>query len=149
VTKQDDAGGNEAQVRRLIERYVEAIRNHDIDGVVSAYAPDLVAFDIVPPLQIVGVEAFRRIWEEIFETFECPMPYEVRDLTITAGEDVAFSYSLNCNLGVMKTGQKANLWLRWTVGYRKIDGAWRIAHLQASVPADLRTGQAALHLQPE
>jgi len=139
---------NEAEVRELIERYVEAIRTHDIEGVMAAYAPDFVAFDIVPPLRIVGADAFRKIWEEIFQTFENPMPYEVRDLSITAGDDVAFSHSLNHNGGMMRSGRRADLWLRWTVGYRRIDGAWRIAHLQASVPADLRTGKAASDLKP-
>ncbi len=144
----EDRNPNEAAIRRLIDGYVEAIRSHDLEGVVSAYAPDLVAFDIVPPLRIVGAEAFRKVWQEVFEAFEAPLPYEVRELSITAGDEVAFSHSLNHNGGTTKAGQVIDLWLRWTVGYRKIDGDWRIAHLQASVPADLRAGKAMLDLKP-
>jgi len=139
---------NEAEIRALLDGYVTAIRNHDLDGVKAAWAPDLLAFDIIAPLQYVGAEAFGKIWQTIFEVFEKPIPYEIRDLRITAGDDVAFSHSLNRNSGTMKNGQKVDLWLRWTAGYRKIDGKWRIAHVHVSVPADMRTGKAALDLKP-
>jgi uncharacterized protein (TIGR02246 family) len=133
-----DRATNEAAIRDLIDGYVKAIRTKDIDGVMSVYAPDLVAFDVVPPLQCVGADAYRKVWQEFFETFQSPIPYEIRDLTITAGDDMAFSHSFNRNNGTMKNGQKVDLWLRWTACYRKIKGEWRIAHL--SVVRDFETG---------
>lgn len=145
---ENDRTKNEAAIRGLIDGYVNAVRAKDIDGVMSVYAPDLVAFDVVPPLQYVGAEAFRKVWQEVFETFQAPIPYEIRDLTITAGDDVAFSHSFNRNSGTMKNGQKIDRWLRWTACYRKTSGKWRIAHLQVSVPVDLRTGEAMLDLKP-
>jgi ketosteroid isomerase-like protein len=81
-----------------------------------------MALDIVAPLQYVGAEALRKVWQEVFETFQGPIPYEARDLRITAGEDVSFSHSLNRNNGTMKNGQKVDLWLRWTACYRKSHG---------------------------
>jgi uncharacterized protein (TIGR02246 family) len=148
MTMENDRTKNEAAIRELIDGYVNAVRAKDIDGVMSVYAPDLVAFDVVPPLQYVGAEAFRKVWQRFFETFQAPIPYEVRDLSITAGDDVAFSHSLNRNSGTMKNGQKTDRWLRWTACYRKTSGKWRIAHLQVSVPVDLRTGEAMLGLKP-
>jgi len=145
---QEDRTTNEAAIRELIDGFVEAVRAKDINGVMSVYAPDLVAFDVVPPLQYVGAEAFRKVWQEVFETFQGPIPYEVRDLSITAGDDVAFCHSLNRNSGTMKNGRKTDLWLRWTACYRKTNGQWRIAHLQISVPVDLRTGKAMVDLKP-
>jgi uncharacterized protein (TIGR02246 family) len=144
----EDRTTNETAIRELIDGFVEAVRAKDINGVMSVYAPDLVAFDVVPPLQYVGAEAFRKVWQEVFETFQSPIPYEVRDLSITAGDDVAFSHSLNRNSGTMKNGRKIDLWLRWTACYRKTNGKWRIAHLQISVPVDLRTGKAMVDLKP-
>jgi uncharacterized protein (TIGR02246 family) len=144
----EDRTTNETAIRELIDGFVEAVRAKDINGVMSVYAPDLVAFDVVPPLQYVGAEAFRKVWQEVFETFQSPIPYEVRDLSITAGDDVAFSHSLNRNSGTMKNGRKIDLWLRWTACYRKTNGEWRIAHLQISVPVDLRTGKAMVDQKP-
>jgi len=134
-------------IRELVDGLVTAIRAKDIDGVMAAYASDLVAFDIVVPLEFVGAAAYKKPWQDVFERFQT-LDYEVRDLTITAGDDVAFSHSLNRIRGTMTNGQKTDLWLRFTAGYRKLDGKWLITHLQASVPADLATGKAALDLKP-
>lgn len=148
MTSEEKRVNNEAAIRALLERLVKAVRAKDIDGVMSAYAPKLVAFDIVPPLQYVGAPSFMRPWREVFELYENPIDYELRDLAITAGDDVAFSHSLNRIAGTMKNGRKTDLWLRFTACYRKIDGKWLIVHLQASVPADLATGKAAVDLKP-
>lgn len=139
---------NEAAVRESIDALVKAIRAHDLDGVRAAYAPDMVAFDIVPPLQYVGADAFMKPWREVFELYDKPLGYEVRDLRITAGDDVAFSHSLNHLSGTMKNGRKSDLWLRFTACFRKLDGKWLIVHLQASVPVEMGTGKALLELKP-
>ena len=57
---------------------------------MSIYAPDLVTFDIVPPLQKVGAEGKRKDWMDVFTTYQRPLDYEIRDLSITVGDDVAF-----------------------------------------------------------
>ncbi len=78
------------------------------------------------------VEAWR--WQELFESCESAIGYEVRDLSVTAGGDVAFSHSLNRVSGTMKNGQNSDRWLRWTACYRKTNGKWLIVHEQVSVP---------------
>jgi len=57
-TKKND----EAEIKRVIEGGVEAIRARDIDGVMSIYAQEVVSFDIVPPLRYLGADAFRKRW---------------------------------------------------------------------------------------
>jgi uncharacterized protein (TIGR02246 family) len=147
MTIEDRTTKNEAAIRELIDGLVMAIRAKNIDGVMASYAIDLVAFDIVPPLQFVGARAYRKPWQDVFERYQT-LDYEVRDLRITAGDDVAFSHSLNRIHGTMTDGQKTDLWLRSTACYRRIDGRWLIVHLQASVPADLASGHAVLDLKP-
>ena len=139
---------NEAEIRELIDGFVGAISDKDIDGVMSIYAPDLVAFDIVPPLQYESAEPFRKVWQGIFELFQDAIQYDIRDLRITSGDDVAFSHSFNRLNGTMKNGRKSNLWVRWTACFRKTNGTWRIAHVQVSVPVDLASGKAVLDLKP-
>jgi ketosteroid isomerase-like protein len=53
---------DEADIRRRIDKLAEAIRTMDLEGVMSIYAPDIVSFDIEPPLQHVGAEAKRKNW---------------------------------------------------------------------------------------
>jgi len=139
---------DQAAIRELIDGFVKAIRAKDIHGVMSVFAPEVVSFDLSPPLQHGGGEIFVKRWQELFESYQDPIDYEVRDLSITAGDDLAFSHSLNGVSGVMKNGQKSDRWLRWTACYRKFNGKWLIVHEQVSVPVDLRSGKAVLDLKP-
>jgi uncharacterized protein (TIGR02246 family) len=139
---------DEADIRRRIDKLVEAIRAMDLEGVKGIYAPDIVSFDVVPPLQHVGAEAQWKNWADVFAAYQRPLGYEVRDLTITVGDDVAFGHSLNRISGTLKNGKRSAFWVRWTPCFRRIDGAWLIVHHQASVPFHVETGMAALDLEP-
>jgi uncharacterized protein (TIGR02246 family) len=140
--------GEEAEIRQLIDGFQRAIRAKDLSGVLSVYAPDIVSFDLVPPMQHVGIAAYRRPWEETFASFEGRIGYEVSDLSITAADDVAFSHSLNQMSGIIKGGQTTSVWVRWTACFRKLDGRWLITHEQVSVPIDMESGRALLDLEP-
>jgi uncharacterized protein (TIGR02246 family) len=145
---EENKKNDETAIKRVIEGGVNAVRNKDIGGVMSLYAPEVVSFDIVPPLRYVGADAFRNVWEEVFSSFQGPIGYEIHDLTITVGDDVAFAHSLNRISGTMNNELKTDLWLRWTACFRKINGKWLIVHHQNSVPVDLQLGKAALDLKP-
>ncbi|WP_201364762.1 YybH family protein [Dictyobacter formicarum] len=148
MTVEDNKKNDEAAIKRVIEGGVEAIRAKDLDGVMSMYAPELVSFDIVPPLQYVGADAYRKQWKEVFSLFPGPINYEMVDLSITVGDDVAFAHSFNRLSATLPTGQKIGNWLRWTACFQKMNGKWLIAHMQASVPVDLEHGKAVLDLKP-
>jgi ketosteroid isomerase-like protein len=139
---------DEAGIRQRIDMLVQAIRAMDLDGVKPVYAPDVVSFDIVPPLQHVGAEAKWKNWADVFTVYQRPLGYEIRDLTITVGDDMAFGHSLNRISGTLKNGNRTASWVRWTGCFRKIDGNWLIVHDQVSVPIDMESGRALLNLQP-
>jgi ketosteroid isomerase-like protein len=139
---------DEAGIRQRIDMLVQAIRAMDLEGVKPFYAPDIVSFDIVPPLQHVGAEAKWQNWAEVFTAYQRPLGYEIRDLTITVGDDVAFGHSLNRISGTLKNGNRTASWVRWTGCFEKIDGNWLIVHDQVSVPIDMESGKALLNLQP-
>ena len=139
---------DEADIRQRIDKLAEAIRAMNLEGVMSIYAPDIVSFDIVPPLQHVGAEAKRKNWVDAFAMYQHPLGYEIRDLTITVGDDVAFGHSLNRISGTLKNGNRTDFWLRSTTCFRKIDGNWLIVHDQVSVPVDLESSRALLNLKP-
>ena len=139
---------DEADIRRRIDKAVEAIRAMDLEALMPIYASDIVSFDIEPPLKHLGAEAKRKNWTKVFTMYQRPLGYEVRDLTITAGNDVAFVRTLARLSGTLQSGQSAGYWVRWTTGSRKVEGDWRIVHDQISVPVDFETGKALLNLQP-
>ena len=137
-----------ADVRARIDALATAIRDHDLEGAMSAYAPDIVSFDFEPPLQHVGADAKRRNWVAVFEAYHRPLGYQVHDLFIAVGDDVGFAHSLNRISGTLKNGGRTDMWVRATTGLRKIDGDWLIIHDQVSVPVDFETGTALRDLTP-
>ncbi len=139
---------DEADIRRRIDRLVEAVCASDYEGVKFIYAPDLVSFDIVPPIQHFGAAAKWNNWANVFDAYQRPLGYEVRDVTIAVAEDLAFGHSLNRINGQLKAGSRSDYWVRWTTGWRRIDGEWLIVHDQVSVPVDFRSGRALLDLEP-
>ena len=139
---------DEADIRQQIDKLVEAIRAMDLEGAMSIYAADVVSFDVAPPLQHLGAEAKRKNWIDVFATYQCPLGYEIRDLTIALGDDVAFAHSLNRISGTLKNGNRTDVWVRATTCYRKIDGNWLITHDHVSVPLDPESGRALLSLEP-
>ncbi len=139
---------DEAEIKRVIERYVEAFRARDLDRVMSIYAPEIVTFDVVPPLQYVGADAMRNRWKEVFSSLPGPVGYDIADLSITVGEDMAFTHSFNRISATLPTGQQIGTWVRWTACWRKIGGQWLLVHDHVSVPVDLQTGKAVLSLKP-
>jgi len=138
----------EAAIRRRIEDAVSAIRAKDIDGIMSVYAPNVVSFDIVPPLRYVGTADKRRAWQEAFAGYAGPIGYEVRELAVAVQGQLAFAHSINHVSGKLPSGQHADLWLRWTACFQQFDRVWLVVHDHASVPADLAHGQALLDLKP-
>jgi ketosteroid isomerase-like protein len=138
----------EAHIRQRVEDLAKALNAKDIDGVMSLYAPNLVSFDIVPPLRYVGAEGKRRAWQEAFAVYTGPFAYEVHDLNVTTNGELAFVHSLNHVNATLASGKITDFWLRWTACFRRIDGLWLVVHDHVSVPADLEHGRAVLNLTP-
>jgi ketosteroid isomerase-like protein len=148
MTTENRKAIDEAQIRALIDDRVKAVRAKDINGVMSNIAPDILSFDVVNPLQNIGSGAARKRAEEWFSSFQGPLGYEMRDLSIAAGDGVAFSHSLNRVSATRTDGKKLDMWWRSTVCYRKIDGKWMVTHEHSSVPFDVESGRASLDLKP-
>ena len=143
MTSTSSPAADEDQVRAVIADRAAAMRERDAERFVAHYAPQIVKFDLPPPLVYTGPQTCDagalRAW---FASHPGgPVAYEIRDLTVAVGGDVAFCHSLN-HLGNA-------LWFRSTIGLRKIDGAWRVTHEHNSTPFYMDgSDKAALDLQP-
>ncbi|MER6143507.1 nuclear transport factor 2 family protein [Streptomyces sparsogenes] len=139
---------DEAAIRQQIDNIVERIRAKDLEGLRKLYAEDVVSFDVEPPLQHVGIEAKLKNWARAF-TFFREVRYEVRDLAVTVGGDVAFGHCFGRLSGTLENGTATSgMWVRATFCFRKTDGDWLIAHDQASVPFDIASGRGVADLEP-
>jgi len=114
---------------------------------MAYYAPDSVTFDLAPPLVSTAMNAEGlQAW---FSTWGGPLGYEIRDLNITAGDDVAFCHCLGRLSGTKIHGEKADVWFRLTLCFRKVGDEWKIAHQHESVPFYMDGSfRAAVDLKP-
>jgi uncharacterized protein (TIGR02246 family) len=127
--------GDEAAVRDLIEAWAGAVRRKDYPGILRNHAADFVLFDVPPPLKSVGLDAYRKTWDVFFAWSSDPVRFEIQEMDITAGADVAFAFASMLCAGAGSDGKPEPLDFRLTMGLRKVDGQWMIAHEHHSVPA--------------
>lgn len=139
---------DEARIRELMDHWTDAVNRKDIDAVMACYTDDVVAFDMIPPLQLVGNDAYRKNWQLGFEMCEGNGTFETSDLRITISGDAAFCHRLNHMTGTDKDGNEFDCWIRWTVCFRKIDDRWLIAHEHISAPMDMETEKVLMNLEP-
>jgi ketosteroid isomerase-like protein len=131
------AGTAESQIKALIEAWADAVRRHDLPGILAHHEQDIVMFDVPPPLQSTGMDEYKKTWDLFFRYHKPSQAFDIEELAITAGEDVAFAVAtMRCGSGTFSGPPEAGGFLfRLTIGLRKIDGEWRITHEHHSVPS--------------
>jgi uncharacterized protein (TIGR02246 family) len=125
---------DDKEVRERIEALAHALRAKDLDALMTFYAPDVVTFDVRPPLQVQGAAAYRKNFERWFASVLGPLDYEMHDLRITMGDRLALSHNLSHVKGASTAGDKIDYWVRVTASFQKINGRWLITHEHVSIP---------------
>jgi uncharacterized protein (TIGR02246 family) len=131
----DEKSADEAAIRALVEGWARAVRSKDYAGILAHHAPEILMFDLPPPLACRGIEAYRATWDLFFAASGEPVVFDFDELTITAGRDVAFATALmQCT--VKEHGREATpLEFRVTIGLQKSAGQWTVTHEHHSIPA--------------
>jgi uncharacterized protein (TIGR02246 family) len=123
------------QIRTLIEKWAKAVHIGDLDGVLADHAIDIVMFDVPPPEDGVrGIQAYRETWPGFFEWQREGAVFEIVSLDVIAGDDVAYAYVLLRCGAPEELASEPNNRLRLTLGLRKQDGRWVVAHEHHSFP---------------
>ena len=126
---------DEAVISELVENWARAVRAKDLDGILANHSTDVLMFDVPPPVQSRGIEAYRKTWDLFFSWSDDPVVFDIKDIDITAGTDVAFVAALMRCAGMEKNGERIEQEFRLTIGLRKIDGQWMVLHEHHSIPA--------------
>jgi ketosteroid isomerase-like protein len=132
----------------LFDSRSEAIGRKDIDRLMSLYSLDIVYFDLVPPLQYVGVDALRGRFLDMFDRYNGSIGQEIRELKILASGDVAAAHMLIRASGTLKNGNEVAYWVRATDCCRRSNQTWLITHEHISLPVHFPGGSAAMDLVP-
>jgi len=119
---------NESAVHARIESWTKAIRGGDLEGVLAHHTDDVVMFDAPPPVQLKGMAEYKKAWELFFEYSPGGEgSFDLSELIIVASDTVAYCHAL-----VDVAGND----IRLTMGFRKVDGVWLIAHEHHSAPGE-------------
>jgi uncharacterized protein (TIGR02246 family) len=129
-----DNASDETEIRQLIAHWAKAVRDEDLPGIRADHDSDILMFDVPPPFQSRGLDAYMATWDGFLALQAKPVRFDFREVAIHAGTDVAFATAIGrcCDLS---SGEKVDLDFRLTMGFRKRDGRWRIVHEHHSVPA--------------
>lgn len=144
------AGGDEEQVRRLIDDRALALCIESAEGSLATQTVAFVQYGLFGPLQSGAEHPLdEAAMTAVFARFDGPIDYEMADLSVSIGDKVAFSRSLSRIAGTRRGSEAFGSWFRKTLGFQRTDGVWKIAHEHESVPAaEDGSGKALMALVP-
>jgi uncharacterized protein (TIGR02246 family) len=130
-----DNRSDEAAVRELLTTWAAAVRAKDLRAVLAQHAADISMFDVPPPFESRGIQAYEETWALFYSAQPEPVAFDIKRLDVVAGSDVAFAYALMQCAEIAPDGRRGPLDFRLTVGLRKVAGRWTVVHEHHSVPA--------------
>lgn len=125
---------NTEEIKELIEHWCLAVRNEDIDGILTHHAKDMVMFDVPPPFQSKGIEAYKKNMGVIFFSSKKPIVFHFTGLKVTASDSIAVCHGIGHCISINPKGEEENIAFRLTMGLSKEDDKWIIQHEHHSVP---------------
>ena len=135
MSEQQNSMKDELAIRNLVENWASAVRRKDLSGILRNHSESMLMFDVPPPVQIKGIEAYEKSWDLFFSWSHDPVVFDIGEMSITAGNDVAFVTTVMRCAGTEANGGDIELDFRLTVGLRKIDDQWIVMHEHHSIPA--------------
>jgi ketosteroid isomerase-like protein len=124
---------DEADIHALIESMLKANHDKNAAACATAYATDAAVYNLAPPLVHHGIDLKeKQAW---YDTWATPIDLESRDFKISVSGDLAFGYGFVRLTGTKKSAEvQVSFWMRETLCFERVDGAWRIIHEHTSVP---------------
>ena len=146
MTAKHTESHDEVQIRRTIEARAKAIRNKNPDAVRSTFSSNAVGYFVEPPLQQSPQQEDLEGW---FTTWSGPIGYEVGELQVAVGGDIAYCHCLSHLTGPRVNDEDTDFWFRETLCFLRIDKRWLITHIHESVPMLMDgSNKAAIDLKP-
>jgi ketosteroid isomerase-like protein len=137
----------EARVKEAEANLIKAVNARDVDAIMACYSakPNLVIFDLIPPLQYAGPDAWRKNWDGFLKSMKGTMKVEQSDLKVESSRRIAFAHSIWHWTMTDPSGKTTEITMRATDCFKDHGGKWLIVHAQYSVPSDLETGKAVMN----
>lgn len=139
-----------SEVQEVFNSFAQAIKEGDLDGIMSFYSDEIVAYDMMPPLEYTSKKTYRESWKKCFtDYFKFPVQFSYENQKISVSGDLAFANGFVHLNARSKDGEQMESWLRNTTCLKKFDGSWMITCEHQSVPLDENTMKGLMDLKPE
>lgn len=123
-----------SEVRAVLEEWATATRQNRKEDILKNHALNLVIFDVLPPMKYESAESYKRSWEEWQPQTQGEAIFNLENLTITTGSNVAFAHGfIRCG-GTLPDGKTFQDLVRATFCLMKVNGLWLIQHQHVSKP---------------
>ncbi len=136
------------EIKQIIENIISALKNRNVENLMTNYSKNVISYDVVGKLKYVGVDAIKKRLDEWLSTLDQIIDFEITEEKITSNSDIAYCSSLNHINAKTVDGKKLDMYWRETTCYKKTDGIWKITHVHSSVPFNAENGMASLGLKP-
>jgi ketosteroid isomerase-like protein len=140
-----------AQIQQKVDGFRHSVLTMSMPGMANYYwnSPDVVVFDVVPPLRYVGWDSFRQDWQGFFDSFEKISVYDWTDVHIEAEGDMGWMRALVHMVGTFKDGKSIDMAFRDTAIFERKGGKWVVVHDHGSVPIEFETQKAIFNAPPQ
>lgn len=129
---------NDIAVTCVLEAWAAATREGRPDDVLRSHDPMALIYDVLPPLLYPSPAAYRASWGDWQPDTLGEGQFDLEDLRVTAGDDVAFAHALIQCGGTLPDGTTFSDTVRATFCLMKHGSDWRIAHQHISKPFSAR-----------
>jgi ketosteroid isomerase-like protein len=145
-----DAGDGKSSIEALEARFIAECNAKDVNAIMKEYAPGaaLFVFDVIPPRQYAGWDAYKKDWQDTFAAFPGPVKFSIADLSVTVVGTVGYGHSIQQGHLTRKDGSAVDVVVRVTDVYRKLHGRWLIVQEHVSVPVDVDHDKPDLMSKP-
>jgi ketosteroid isomerase-like protein len=126
---------DEAVIRALVESWVKGCTKN-INGILAIDSPGILMFDLPGPIQSTGIEAYKRTWDVCFSWSQESGAFNLTEMNIAVGNDVAFVAALVRGAGTASSEEREELRFRLTIGLHKIGDQWIVTHEYHSIPGN-------------
>lgn len=126
--------GEASAIRALLESWASATRQGRPDDVMANHAADVLVYDVLPPMKYESAAAYRKSWDDWQPDTQGEARFELEDLSVTAGADVAFAHGfIQCG-GTLPNGRTFQDTVRATFCLGRANGQWKVLHQHISKP---------------
>ena len=124
----------ESGIRAVLESWASATRQGRQNDVLVNHAENVLIYDVLAPMKYESAAAYRRSWDDWQPDTLGEGRFDLEDLSITAGADVAFAHGVIQCGGMLSNGKTFQDVVRATFCLCKVNGLWKVLHQHISKP---------------